>query len=460
MTQFDWLKEPSCSVAQNSNPYIEKRRLACFNRSASLVFAKRNSPRLRLAVAKYGAHIQTLRRIFKQGTEIERLAVLSNVLIGPEKSPQVRVRRRYILDESEANGILNFRSNWSGRFASRAFAVFSRNPNIRRDWLADTIKNWVNINDFEGDGLLHRLVGHLYNSPTILSTPDDDDDLYDEMTMTSPLNYALTDLLQKVPVTSYWACMLQCILPKLYLPQRPNFEVDLLDRWKDPEPTDETTMFSLLREQIIKCLRWYTEGIHTLDHPDAVVRRALYRSLPVDELFAGISRGRDFCYPSPDEDEDESDRTEPQQAIVDFCKKHYKRDEKDFVENLIENVHFWKRKEEREFLRNLVSYFWCGDHSYDNCEANYLKTHPSWFKDDDSVDIPFENPVDEKLSRLQSEVNKIRDVIEETQSLTKQQHNLIIEQIQSQILRLSNKLKGTFWILVIVIGAILYFKPY
>ena len=323
-----WLKENPCSVAsvRQSDSDFEKNKLASF------AFARRHSPRLNLAVAKYGSHIRTLQRIFKQGTKTERLAVLSNVLVGPKEEAGI-FSEEYALNASDALGILrNFRTS------KRELAVFASNPNIERDWLARTIGNWDNIDDLENEGLLY-LVRYLVDNP-IISTPRDDSfmDGFDEYKY-GQLNSVLADLLQKVPVESRWANVLGRMLQKLHLSYTPDFEVDLLDRWKDPEPTEKggRWYFDYLREQITKFLivrdhRSDAMKNITVDHPDAAVRKGLYSSLSPYKLFAEISRGRDFYYPSL-KYQKESDRTEPQQAIVDFCKNCFDRDKNEFVES-------------------------------------------------------------------------------------------------------------------------------
>ena len=426
-----------------SNPERELHKIVSF------AFSRRSSKRIRLAVARYGSHIQTLKKLFKKGTRSERLAVLSNSFIGPKNEGSL-FSSNYVVSESDAKVILqNYQSS------PREFAVFASNPHIDREWLADIISSWKKTEGLDNDGLLF-LVNFLVDNTIINSCRDET--LMDGWAEHSfnRLNFALADLLQTVPVTIDWADVLSRMLTNLYLSFVPDFEIDLIERWKDPEPTDdeERFYFPYLREQITRYLiignhRSEVKEKYSIDHDDSAVRKGFYRSLKPYELFKGISRSRDFYYPSF-RYLDDADLSESQQQFVDFCKRCFERDKNDFVESIIWNENFWTTKEDREFLSDIAWGLAEDPHSsmdipnlYNAREQCHLEHNPSFFKDDELVDVPFEDTVDGKLTKLQEELSKLQEEIksQSLEELADQQRahfESIIEDTQYQIRNLSD----------------------
>jgi hypothetical protein len=480
-----WLKEKSCYEScykQSRSSLSPEQKL---HRIASFAFSRRGSKRLRLAVARYGSHVRTLRNLFNKGTRSERLAVLSNPYIGPQKEDfLLSFSPELVLSKSAAEIFLqNQQSN------TREFAVFASNPNINREWLADRISSWLETKDFDTNGLL-SLVDCLVDNPIINARRDEafmdglDEFLYYE------LNYVLADLLQTVPVTIYWADVLSRMLPNLYLSHAPDFEVDLIERWKDPEPTEngEHFYFHGLREQITRHLivRNHRSEItekYSIDHDDPAVRKGFYLSLKPYEVFDGIYWD-DFRYPSF-KCLDSIKLSESQQQFVDLCKRYFDRDKNDFVESLIRNENFWKTKKDREFLRDIAWHLADDPHSsldvpnlYNSGEKYHLEHNPSFFKDDELTDVPYEHTVDGKLSNLQKKLNKLYEEIkslplEEIRDEQRAHFQSIIEYKQSEVRSLSGHMieksveiaalesriihkNGLIWALVIVI-AVMFF---
>lgn len=440
-----WLKENPCfeEAIFSSNPERELHRVASF------AFSRRGSKRVRHAVARYGSHIRSLRNLFNKGSNSERLAVLSNPYIGPQDEDRL-FSSDLVLSKSDAEVILkNYQSN------SREFAVFMNNPHINREWLSARISSWMETEGFDNNGLLF-LVHYLVDNPIIKSRRDET--LMDGWAEHSynQLNFALAELLQVVPVTIDWADVLSRMLPNLYLSFVPDFEIDLIERWKDPEPTDdgERFYFPYLREQITRYLiahnhRSEVKEKYSIEHDDSAVRKGFYTSLQPYELFKGISRTRDFYYPSF-RYLDDTELSESQQQLVDFCKRCFERDKNDFVESLIWNEHFWKTKEDREFLNDIAWNLADDPHSsmdvpnlYNAREQYHLEHNPSFFKDDEYVDAPYEDTVDGKLSKLQEELCKLHEEIksQSLEDLVDEQRahfESIIEDTQSQIRYLSD----------------------
>ena len=439
-----WLKE---------NPQFEESFFSTnpereIHKVASFTFSRRRSKRVRQAAARYGSHIRSLRNLFNKGSKCERLAVLSNPYIGPQNEGSL-FSSELVLSESDAEVILqNYKSN------TREFAVFANNHHINREWLAARISSWRETEGFDNDGLLF-LVHYLVDNP-IISSRRDETLMYGWAEYSyNQLNFALADLLQTVPVTIDWADVLGRMLANLYLLYAPDFEVDLIERWKDPEPTEDgdRSYFPDLREQITRYLivrnhRSEVKEKYSIDHTDSAVRKGFYSSLPPYELFKGISRSRDFCYPSFRYLED-ANLNESQQQFVDFCKKCFERDKNDFVESLIWNENFWETKEDRDFLSDIAWGLADDQHSsmdvpnlYNAREQYHVEHNPLFFKDDELVDVPYEDTIDGKLSNLQEELNDLKEEIQShsLEDLADEQRahfESIIEDTHSQIRYLS-----------------------
>ena len=114
-----WLKEHAYSEESLffSNPEQELHKVASF------AFSRRGSTRARLAVARYGSHTRTLKRLFAKGTRSERLAVLSNPFIGPQKEGGLFHSHNVLTDADAISILQRYESN------IRDFAVFASNPN-------------------------------------------------------------------------------------------------------------------------------------------------------------------------------------------------------------------------------------------------------------------------------------------------------------------------------------------
>jgi len=442
------------------------------HRVASFAFSRRGSKRVRQAVARYGSHIRSLRNLLNIGSNSERLAVLSNPYIGPQNSERNFFSSDLVLPKSDAEAILkNYQSN------VRELAALANNPHINRDWLSDRISSWMEIEGFDSNGLL-LLVHYLVDNPIINSRRDET--VMDGWADFSyyRLNFALADLLQTVPVTTDWADVLSRMLPNLYLSHVPDFEIDLIERWKDPELTEHVENFSFpyLREQITRYLivrnhRSEVKEKYSLEHDDSAVRKGFYSSLQPYELFKDIARPLDFCYPSF-RYLDDTELSESQQQLVDFCKRCFERDKNDFVESLIWNENFWKSKEDRGFLNDIAWSLADDPHSLmdvpnlKNARKQYhLEHNPSFFKDDEFVDAPYKDTVDGKLSKLQEELSKLQEhiksqslealadeqrshfesIIEDTQSQIREELSKLQEHIKSQSLEdLADKLRSHF----------------
>lgn len=465
------------------------------HRLASFSFARRKSVRLQLAVAQYGSHVYTLKKLLAKGIKSQRLAVLSNALIGPVYEDLLFSDER-VLSEAEALELLKRHQS-----DSREFTVFARNPHLNRSWLAEMVSSWTEKGQYDAESLF--LVLNLANNPIILERRDETILCgYSEYTF-DRLNLALVNLLQSAPVTRDWACVLAQLLEKLYLPYIPSFDVDLIERWKDPHPGDnaEGYWFLRLRSDIVQYLyHRFDRSKYPLSHCDPSVRRGIYRSCEPNELFAGLLYELNFQYPSF-RDPDEDSLSQAERKLVEICKNCFELDKNVFVESLLENEAFWTRREHREFLKDIAWHLAEDPHFlmnapniYRGIEQYHRREHSEFFEDElyeDEVsgDACPEDPINESLVKIQQSLVELQNSvtslsknnIDQTQfrrlkSLVKDSHSKI-EQLSNELsndsAHLSNKIEvrckeiqallerktgPLVWVLIIVILVISYLQ--
>jgi len=417
----------------------------------SYAFSRRESKRLRLAVAQYGSHIYTSQKIYKNGSRIERLAILSNSLIGPMNDRQI-FSPDGILNYQNANQLLiNFQTN------PRELEVLANNPHINREWVAGSIKRLSDTNE-NTDEILLYLIHYLVNNPIVNARRDDTFmDGWAEHSY-NKLNLALANLLQTVPVTIEWAAVLGRLLETLYLDYVPDFEVDLIDRWKGPESENdyERISFDILREQItIKLIasnhRSEVKDKYTIDHDDLAVRKGLYRSLYPHELFKNSYGRYEFNYTSfkyPDDDK----LNESQKTFLEVFNKCVERDKNEFIESLIGNDKFWESSEDRKFLEDIA---WHADESsgssldvpnfYRAREQYYQENYPTYFEE--NSDDPYEESIEDKITDLQEVITNLKIQIESNnpEDFAQEQRDYIdnfIYEAQNQISGISNSVNS------------------
>lgn len=383
----------------------------------SWALARRSSKVVRLTVAKCGSHVPTLQKLFTQGSRSERLAVLSNIAVGPCSS--FIDRGEFFLPGDMAMGILE-------RPNSREFQVFLNNPYIDRGWLADVLKDWDATHGLTNEGKA-KLVRIVSSNPVISESYNDTYiDGFSEYSH-NRLNFELVELLQTVPVTVDWAFILSDLLPKLYLPFVPDFDVDLLERWQHPDGKNERYFdpFDQLRRHIVKYLirRDHRSGAKnqiSLDHPDSAVRNGLYSALRPNEFFKGIRLGENFEYPSFAY-LGEYELTAAEDAVVQICKNCFEADKNDFIESLLENVNFWRRPQERKLLSTLCwdlaedpVYLMDLPNMYRANEAHYIREHPEWFSDEEvDAEFPEDMPIEPRLDQIRQDISELKLAISE-----------------------------------------------
>lgn len=415
---IQWLKENTYTEAPSaflSDENKQQRDIVCF------LYGRQRSPALNLAVAKYGAHRGTLRRLFKRGTQTERMAVLSNTLIGPNDPDRIFSNNNLILDELEATHVIcNFNKS-----PGEAVALLS-NPNIGRSWLTKTVIGWDKIEGIDGITFLNLI--HTLSENPIISTPRDDTfmDGWAEHEY-SRLNIALANLVNTAPVTTDWAYALQVLLNKLYLPFIPNeLTGDLLTRWQpgNHDKDGAKRQFQYLREEIVSKLilrdhRPAAKDSLSISHDDKAVRMGLYKSLSPYDLFGSSVGQTGFSYPNA-RYWDTAELTDSQKEVVEVCKTCFARDHNEFIENLLWNTNFWERKEEREFLSNLCWSLADDPHSsmdmpndFRAREQYYLKTRPDYFEDDEDADIPQEDTLEGRVERIADSIADLRKEFDE-----------------------------------------------
>ena len=439
---IDWLKD-----------HVSKRELKWFveddsakHKIINVCYYKRNDLRLNLALAKYGTHLPTLRKLFRSPFHTLRLAVLTNPLIGPSMFLSEGILTR--------DDVFSIVTNLP-KTASELCAVFE-NPGLNRDFAAEVIRKEKEYTELGDDNLLW-IVAALRNNPIIAEIRDDTwmDGFAEHMHSQLPLG--LLRLSAHVPVQKDWAYILTEIFQKTNAPFVPDeISPALLDRWRleeGEEKDNETPTSSIFwfRYEFARLLfenhRSEDKKTITLEHPDRAVRLAVYTKIRPGDLFGWETQTEEFHYPSFKYD-DEDDLTLPQKTVVEICKKYFQKDGNDFIEHLIRNESFWRRKEERELLNTLAWHLAEDKHS-DMMTPNLLRvrekdmfeTHPEYFKDEEIRVIEREEEKDiapaqdlSVVKRLESIEEMLRDLKEDTirdsQHLEPDRHREMLSELQ------------------------------
>jgi len=210
----------------------------------SYCFSRRGNKRLGLAVAQYGTHFLTLKKLLKAGSKTIRLAVLSNAWVGPY--------RHFINDDK---GFLStdevFELIKQYPIDSLEVEAVFQNPKLDRDGLATIISSYTDTNDYI---ILLYIVRHLVQNPILGNRPLNIWEGADH----HELNSKLLNLLKTAPADQNWANLLNMMLSSLYIHRiyRPDFDFKiLLDKWTEEGVAEEEDfIFSCLRENITETL--------------------------------------------------------------------------------------------------------------------------------------------------------------------------------------------------------------
>jgi hypothetical protein len=382
---------------------------------ASFCFARRNDFKLNLAVARYGSHIATIKKLFSSGGTSIRLSVLSNALIGPYSSPVIFGQGSTIFTPDDALKVVNkFPLN------EYEFTALFQNPNLDRDWVSEFLESRKNDNKYISDDAFLHIVYILAENPMIQKVYDDTFmDGYDEYKF-GRLTHELIDLLQTAPVDGNWAHVLTKLLPKVNLPYVPDFEENILERWTDVEGEKASDLhsFPYLREEIthrliMKSHKDSIRNLATINHKDKAVRLGFYSSVNPSDLFNNVIYKRDFSYPNFNYLESD-ELTTDQKVVVKICKKCFKKDGNDFVDRLLRNNHFWETRQTRELLHDLSWNLAEDEHSdmdmpniYRAIEQMQIKNSPSYFKDDEFVETPFAETTEGRIELISDQIETL-----------------------------------------------------
>jgi len=438
---------------------------------------RRNDSSLNLALAQYGTYAPVLRKLYRTGNKATQLAVMTNMLVGPSEffGPETA------LTQDDIVGLIK----GFPRTKDHLKAYFE-NPHIPREPLEHILSREEEF-AFIDDITLCHLVSYLSGNK-ILSVPRDDTylDGFDKY-MYNRLFFALLKLVGTVPTEQYWAHVLTPIVEKVHLPFIPNeLTIETVNRWNIEKPTEEETLtdndddvaadegeeqlrkrtfdpqlsgsFWLRHALAIRLLRdghGKTSESITPDHDDKAIRLAYFSACRPHEMFGYFVDEKNFEYPNfkYHKDHDEYLNVD-QRKIIDTCNKYFDRDKNDFVEHVIRNENFWRRRQEREFLHTLSWDLAEDPHSSMDVpntlrayEARLIKEKPQLFKDDEFVDTTQDASVDDLLRTVIEDIGKINEKLEDTQvgDLLEHQKDLyreIIDETQRRLDSLNRQISN------------------
>ncbi|SVC50643.1 uncharacterized protein METZ01_LOCUS303497, partial [marine metagenome] len=137
---IEWLK----SNALKKKPSVfgdESNKLKDFVNSH---YAKRDEPNLSLAVARYGTHIETLKKLYRSDDPFIKMAILANPLVGPKEfSFNIGV-----LDESAAEKLI-----FDPKTTAQQLDALFTNPYIDRAFLVKVVNREGKFKDLSEDGI-------------------------------------------------------------------------------------------------------------------------------------------------------------------------------------------------------------------------------------------------------------------------------------------------------------------
>ncbi|MGH6662995.1 MAG: hypothetical protein ACREB6_15765, partial [Rhodospirillales bacterium] len=436
---------------------------------------RRNDSSLNLALARFGTYAPVLRKLYRTGNKATQLAVMTNILVGPSEffGPKTA------LTQDDIVGLIK------GFPTSKDhLKAYFENPYIPREPLEHILgreKEFAFIDDLT----LYHLVSYLSGNK-IISEPRDDTylDGFDEY-MYNRLFFALLKLVGTVPTEQYWAHVLTPIVQKVHLPFIPKeLTTETINRWNIEKPIEEETLtdndddvendeseerskkrafdpqlsgsFWLRHALAIRLLKdghGKTAESITPDHKDKAIRLAYFSACRPHEMFGYFVEEKNFEYPNfKYHKEHDEYLNEDQRKVIAICNRFFDRDKNDFVEKVIRNEIFWRRRQEREFLHTLAWDLAEDPHSSMDVpntlrayEARLIKEKPQLFKDDEFVDTTQDASVEDLLRTVIEHIEKINEKLEDTQvsDLLEHQKDLyreIIDETQRRLDSLNQRI--------------------
>lgn len=433
----NWLENNALKVRPSWLSDVGKPRLV-----AEYLWYRRNNRSLTLALAKYGANIHILKRIYSEKKEIEwegipyysikkpntnklqKIAVLTNACVGPDEG--------YVLSNPSAlnlNQLFEILKDYPK--SKDLFEAYFTNPHIPRDLLSAIIKREENFNFINND-LLLEIVIQLSKNPIISQKHES---IYMDGWAEYSYNklfYDLLKLLSDAPVNPSWAYVLSEIVKNINIPTLDKeINLELLKRWKaEDEKGGHSKSYNFyLRYETAKVIfqNAHDKRKETIsaNHEDKAVRLAYYATCKPYDIFGTDIYRDDFEYPSRDSyGLPYKDLSESTNSVLKKCKECFKRDGNEFVEGLILNEEFWKRSEDREFLSDIAWNLAADKNSTmdmpnlkNGMEEKFTEEHPEYFKDDEFYEPPKDKAIDWKNDQILKKLSKLEEKYEDT-SLT------------------------------------------
>lgn len=421
---------------------------------------RRDCPKVNLALAEYATYTPILRRLFHSSSKALRLAVLSNANVGPGEFSFDTV----LTKEDVVSLIEN--SPEERDF----FDCYFSNENIPRELVADIVER-KNLFDSIDDEKLLLIVATLANNPIISHIRDDTRlDGYAEYSYYR-LNMAFLDLYIDAPRDIRWAGVLEDILHELHIPfLREGFSIDQVLSWviesNVKEIRSEETGVVLnrfgasdyyLRHQMARVIfeknPWPYRNYFEKLPDDSAIRTAYYICCNPSDLFGARVEFDGFQYPSFEMEEGFYDADEDAKEIINKVNEYFSLDGNEFIDCLIRNKEFWRKKAGREFLNSLAwkkaedpSSYMDTPNNYRIVEKNMLRLHPEFFEDD-----PFENVTEEKSDR-----RLVEDLLSEVKDLREGMTNSVESSLDERMLQRNSELQWIFKQVEVLQGRVLF----
>jgi hypothetical protein len=399
-----------------------------WRRCADFILARRDNLSVKLAIARFGTHVPTLRKLYHAGDRVVQLATLTNPLVGPAGEKAVLGGDR-ILGWQDAAEILLSPTEEDAAMAlleNRYIEPELISDLCQRDGIFDTLSS-----DHQA-----TLVYHIANNEIITVSHSDTLTGGFSGQGTRTMFGELWSLFGKAPRDVIWARVLTKLAEQLAdtaeAPQGAN-AVSIIEHWhldSAGDPSRELTTPGLgdpvqdddfwLRYTLAKRLHFVGKA----DSEDVAVRRGFYATCQPRDLVGQGNAHKEHQTGS-------GYQSGSAIQLMEACDKYLARDGEKFIEDVISNENFWKGKAERELLRDLA---WGppGDpqttldvtNRYRAKEASLEDRHPEWFLDEED-----QGPEQETAGNLLRAVHNIEAKLDDAATRRANENRIVMRWI-------------------------------
>lgn len=420
---ISWLKENEPDIEDYSTNYEfdQNQVWRCF---VEYVWYRRNSSRLRLALAKYGSTNPTLDRLKKSNKYKKTL--LSNVLAYPEQGFVKGFNN--IFSKTEISQIIE---NWPK--TKNELLIFFNNKNISRDFINDFLSDKKSLFAKKNDERSSLIVALIANNPVIKKSPPDDIK-YDGWSNYNfgKLSDTLLEVIKEAPATDNWSVALRELIKENPFRYTRNAidEKQFLKKWKDSAKDKKPKFGGADRSYLdLRMAFWkfYAQNIIHLSSPfdvkssDKESLSTMVRLVDASEWLSKNIDDRNFEPPIFDQEnmaaydryDDEKQNSAETNEVREIIQSLFDKGVE--LHDFIFADHLYANKKRRQLLSRVVREY---DKNITEWETHRWREdamrdkYPKAFEDEYELDLGLENNTDEQSHELlTNKSNEIWDTL-------------------------------------------------